>query len=233
MLQIGCGLSVAQVSTLLLEPAETVSQRIVRAKKKIREAGIEPVLPTDQEVGERVSMVLTVVYALLLLSQDRPHAEDQMSLASEVLWLARSLAELCPDQPEVLGLHSLACLLESRRKARRTSAGVDSPLADQSEADWDWKLIAEGENALRKAATFSRLGRFQLEAAIQSVIIAERATGERRAHIVLRLYTELHRQFPTAGSHLGLIEAVWRNLGPEMALQELMGDRFSREYLPY
>ncbi len=233
MLQIGCGLSVAQVSTLLLEPAETVSQRIVRAKKKIKEAGIEPVLPTAQEVGERVSTVLTAVYALLLLSQDRPHAEDQMSLASEVLWLARSLAELCPDQPEVLALHSLSCLLESRRKARRTSAGVFIPLADQKETDWDWQLIAEGETSLRKASTFGRLGRFQLEAAIQSVLIAEKATGEGRAPIVLRLYTELHRQFPTAGSHLGLIEALWRNLGPEMALQELMGYRFSREYLPY
>lgn len=233
MLQIGCGRSIAEVSTLLLEPAETVSQRIVRAKRKIKEAGIEPILPSAHEVPERVGSVLTAVYALLLLAQDRPHAEDQISLAREVLWLARSLAELCPNDPEALGLHSLVCLLESRRRARRTSTGVFLPLADQSETDWDWQLIAEGEASLRKAATFGRLGRFQLEAAIQSVFVAEKATGEARAPIVLKLYTELHRQFPTAGSHLGLVEALWRNLGPEIALRELSGFQFSRDYLPY
>ncbi len=233
MLQIGCGLSVAEVSTLLLEPAETVSQRIVRAKRKIKEAGIEPVLPAPNEVNARVGTVLTAVYALLLLSQDRPHSEDQISLAGEVMWLAKALAELCPDDPEALGLHSLVCLLESRRRARRTSSGVFLALADQKETDWDWQLIAEGEASLRKASAFARLGRFQLEAAIQSVMVAEKATGESRAPIVLRLYTELHRKFPTAGSHLGLVEASWRNLGPELALKELGEYSFSTEYLPY
>ena len=158
-----------------------MAQRLVRAKKRIRDAGIPFALPERENLAERLPSVLEAVYGAYAIDwQLTPEGPPVDTLSAEALHLALVLADLLPDEPEVLGLAALVCLSESRRAARRAEGGGFIPLDEQDTRRWDATLIARGEALLRRAHAFGRPGRFQYEAAIQSAHCARATTRPRR-----------------------------------------------------
>ena len=159
MLQAVLGVEAAAIARAFAVPTATMAQRLVRAKKRIRDAHIPFVLPERDDLAERLPAVLEAVYGAYAIDwQLAPDGAPIESLSAEALHLALVLAELLPDQPEVLGLAALMCLSEARRPARRTSVGDFVPLDEQDTALWDTTLIDRGEALLRRAHAYRRAG---------------------------------------------------------------------------
>jgi len=178
-----------------------MAQRLVRAKKRIRDAGIPFVLPLNSHLAARLPAVLEAVYGAYSIDwQLTPQGAPIESLAAEALHLALVLAELLPDEPEVLGLAALVCLSEARRPARRTADGAFVPLDEQDTGLWDAALIARGEALLRRAHVHHRPGRFQYEAAIQSVHCARATRGAVDLNALRKLHRALLRVAPSLGA---------------------------------
>ncbi|MBZ9672174.1 RNA polymerase sigma factor [Mesorhizobium sp. ES1-3] len=199
ILQTILGFDAATIaSAFLLSPA-TMGQRLVRAKSRIRETGIPFRVPERTELGERLDAVLEAIYAAFAEGWSDPAGTEtrRRNLATEAIWLGRLVASLLPDEPEALGLLSLMLFAEARRAARRDPAGDYVPLAEQDHALWDHALVDEAEACLRGAATKGVIGRYQLEAAVQSVHAARRLTGRTDWMAIRELYDAL---FSIAGS---------------------------------
>jgi predicted RNA polymerase sigma factor len=225
MLQTVLGLDAARIAQVFLIAPKTMGQRLSRAKTKIRSGGIPFETPQERDLPERLDAVLEAIYAAFGIGWDDMAGVDQRGrdLAEEAMWLARVLLQLMPSEAEVRGLLALMLHCEARRPARRTPDGRYVPLSEQDAQTWSLPLIAEAERHLVEASSRGRIGRFQLEAAIQSVH-AERARSGRIDWTAIALfYEQLLRVSPTVGTQTAYAAAVAEAKGPEAGLAVLDG----------
>src|SRR4029077_18041036 len=225
MLQTVLGLDAARIAGAFLISAKTMGQRLVRAKTKIRDAGIQFEIPDKRELPGRLEAVLEAIYAAFGIGWDDMAGTDQRGrdLTEEAIWLARVLLQLIPDEPEVRGLLALMLYCESRRAARR---GLDRdyiPLSEQDTQKWLKPLIAEAEQHLAVAFQCGRPGRFQLEAAIQSVHTERSQSGRTVWTAIVAFYQQLIRISPTLGRLTGYAAALAEATGPQAGVAVLDG----------
>jgi predicted RNA polymerase sigma factor len=223
MLQTVLGLDAARIAGAFLVSPKTMGQRLVRAKTKIRDGGIQFEVPQDRELPQRLDAVLEAIYAAFGIGWNDMAGLDQpgLDLAEEAIWLARVLLQLLPDEAEVRGLLALMLHCEARRGARRGPDGRYIPLSKQDTKNWSPPLIEEAERHLAEAFRQGRSGRFQLEAAIQSVH-AERARSGRIDWAAIAIfYEQLIRISPTLGTRTGYAAAIAETSGPEAGLAVL------------
>jgi predicted RNA polymerase sigma factor len=170
ILQTILGLDAKRIASAFLVAPAAMGKRLVRAKEKIRVAGVPLEIPEREDLAPRLEAVLDAIYAAFAEGWNDPLGSDSLraDLTGEALYLARLAAELLPREPEALGLLALMLFAHARRRARRSAAGEYVPLAAQDTSLWDGAAIAEANAALAHAATFARPGGFQLEAALQS-----------------------------------------------------------------
>ncbi|AZO45991.1 RNA polymerase sigma factor [Mesorhizobium sp. M7D.F.Ca.US.005.01.1.1] len=193
ILQTVLGFDAATIASAFLVSPATMSQRLVRAKTRIRETGIPFRVPERAELSERLDAVLEAIYAAFAEGWSDPAGTEtqRRNLATEGIWLGRLVASLLPEEPEALGLLSLMLFAEARRAARRDAAGDYVPLAEQDYTLWDRALVDEAEALLGRAATMGVMGRYQLEAAVQSAHAARRLTGRTDWAAIRELYDAL------------------------------------------
>lgn len=193
MLQVILGFNAATIASAFLVAPSTMGQRLVRAKNKLRQAGIPFRVPDRHELPGRLGAVLDAVYAAYSEGWTDPAGTDaaRRDLAEEAIFLGGLVCELLPDEPEALGLLSLMLYAESRRAARRDTGGRFVTLAQQDLSTWNAELIEQAESLLKHAGTMGRIGRYQLEAALQSAHVHRRRSGRPNWKEVLQLYDAL------------------------------------------
>jgi RNA polymerase sigma-70 factor (ECF subfamily) len=228
------GLTTAEIAKAFLVPEATMAQRLVRAKAKIRRAGIPYRVPAEADLPDRLAGVLAVVYLVfnegyLASSGSSLVRED---LCHEAIRLARLLTELMPDEPEALGLLALLLLTEARRATRTTPAGELVLLADQDRSRWDADLLDEGRELVRRCLRRGRPGPYQLQAAINAVHADSAVTGETDWGQVVALYDQLMVLAPSPVVALNRAVALAETEGPEPALAIVDGLRERLDDLP-
>ena len=225
MLQTVLGLDAERIAHAFLVSPTTMGQRLVRAKKKIRDGGIRFELPQERELPQRLDAVLEAIYAAFGIGWDDLAGVDQRGrdLAEEAIWLARVLLQLMPQPAEVHGLLALMLHCEARRAARRGPDGRYVPLSEQNCQNWSLPLMEEAERHLAEAASRARTGRFQLEAAIQSVHAERARSGRIQWNAIMMFYERLMRISPTLGTQTGYAAAVAEAKGAEQGLASLDG----------
>jgi RNA polymerase sigma-70 factor (ECF subfamily) len=221
MLQIVLGLDAARIGSAFLVPPATMGQRLVRAKAKIKDAGISFDIPANAELAPRIETVLSAVYAAYDVGRDFGIDAGPASMREEAVVLARLHARLLPNEPEVRGLLALVLHCEARAPASRAPDGAYVPLSDQDVRLWDHALLAEANEALREGSRAGRFGRFLFEAAIQSVHAQRAVTGTTDWAAVALLYGALLRVAPTVGAAVAEAAAVLQANGPTLALVRL------------
>jgi RNA polymerase sigma-70 factor, ECF subfamily len=214
------GLTTAEIAHAFLVPEATMAQRLVRAKAKIRAAGIPYRVPADADLPDRLRAVLAVVYLVFnegyaASSGERLVRDD---LCAEAIRLGRQLAELMPDEPEVMGLLALMLLVESRRAGRTSADGGLVLLADQDRALWDRALIAEGQAIVRRCLRRNRPGPYQIQAAINAVHSDAAVGADTDWWQILQLYDQLMAVAPSPIVALNRAVAVAEVEGPAGAL---------------
>jgi RNA polymerase sigma-70 factor (ECF subfamily) len=214
-----------------------MGQRLVRAKAKIRDAGIAFEIPEPQDLPARLQAVLEAIYAVYTLGWDNVAGSDprHQGLTDEALWLARLCVQLMPQEPEAKGLLALMLFCEARAKARRTAEGAYVPLSEQNTDLWSQELLQEAEQGLAQAAVAQSLGRFQLEAAIQSAHM-QRVSGQATDwDAIALLYEGLLHIAPTLGARVSQAAAIAEARGPAASLQALakIPPEAIQNYQPY
>jgi RNA polymerase sigma-70 factor (ECF subfamily) len=237
ILQTVLGFDAAAVASAFLVSPTAMSQRLVRAKSRIRLAGIPFRVPERHELADRLSEVLEATYATFAEGWSDPAGTEakRRNLAEEGIWLGRLVASLLPEEPEALGLLSLMLHAEARRRARRDASGEFVPLAEQDPALWDSALIEEAEDLLIRAGKLGRLGRFQLEAAVQSAHASRRLTGRTDWAAIECLYDGLLALTGSPVVAINRAVAIAQSRGPSAglaALDALAGDRRLADYQP-
>jgi predicted RNA polymerase sigma factor len=237
MLQTVLGLDAARIAQAFLIAPKTMGQRLFRAKTKIRSGGIPFEIPQERDLLERLDAVLEAIYAAFGIGWDDMAGADQRGrdMAEEAMWLARVLLQLMPGEAEIQGLLALMLHCEARRPARRGPDGRYIPLSQQDPTRWSLPLIEEAERHLSEAFTQGRSGRFQLEAAIQSVHAERARTGRTDWTAIALFYERLIRISPALGTQAGYAAAVAEAKGPEAGLAVLESiDRDAvADYQPY
>lgn len=237
MLQAVLGLDAGRIASAFLVQPSTMGQRLTRAKRKIRDAGIAFELPESDELPPRLDAVLEAIYAAFGSGWDDVTGADprRKGLAAEAIHLGRLLWRLMPAEAEVLGLLALMLHCEARRTARRTGTGAYVPLSDQDVACWSRPMIEEADNLLVAAERIGCVGRFQLEAAIQSVHARRASTAHTDWRAVALLYEGLVRIAPTTGAVVGRAAAVAEASGAATgwALLEIIPGEAVKSYQPY
>ncbi|SFR93655.1 RNA polymerase sigma-70 factor, ECF subfamily [Dyella sp. OK004] len=238
MLQVVLGLDAKSIASAFLTSPAAMSKRLVRAKEKIRQAGISFNIPEREELPSRLDAVLDAIYAAFAEGWSDPGGTDvaRRDLTEEVIYLARLMTELLPQSPEVLGLLALMLHADARRSARRDASCEYVPFTEQDIARWDASMIAEAETLLRRACAMGSIGRYQLEGALQSAHVDRRRTGRANWAEVVQLYDALialadspvmvvNRALAIAELH-GAIAAL-------QSMQALTADTRLAEYQPY
>jgi RNA polymerase sigma-70 factor, ECF subfamily len=220
------GLTTAEVARAFLVPEPTMAQRLVRAKNKIRDAGIPYRVPHEADLPDRVRGVLAVVYLIF----NEGHL-DRPELSAEAIRLGRLLAGLMPDEPEVAGLLALMLLSESRRPARTTPDGDLVLLPDQDRTRWNHTLVAEGQELVRQCLRRDRPGPYQLQAAINAVHSDAPSTEKTDWAQVLALYDQLMVVAPSPVVALNRAVALAEVDGPAAALTLVDGLALDRYHL--
>jgi RNA polymerase sigma-70 factor, ECF subfamily len=232
------GLTTAEIARAFLVPESTMAQRLVRAKGKIRDAGIPYRIPTEADLPGRLAAVLAVVYLIFNegYTASSGHALIRADLCAEAIRLGRQLAKLMPGEPEVTGLLALMLLIESRRASRLTAGGDLVLLADQDRARWDRALIAEGHALVRACLRRNQPGPYQIQAAINAVHADAPTAAATDWPQVLQLYDQLMALAPGPVVALNRAVAVAEVDGPAAAIPivdglSLSGDRLDDYYL--
>lgn len=238
MLQVVLGLEAKTIASAFLMSPTAMSKRLVRAKHKIREAGIPFSVPERDALRERLDAVLEAVYAAYAEGWTDPVGGDteRRDLTGEALFLAQLLVELLPEEPETLGLLALMLYAQSRCDARRDAAGNYVPLSAQDPATWNTSMLDAADALLRRANALNVIGRFQLEAALQSAHVHRCRTHCPNWHEIVQLYDAL---FAIAASPVVAVNralALAERDGPQAALDALApyeNDPRLNDYQPY
>lgn len=221
MLQTVLGFDADDIGRAFLIPSATMAQRLVRAKRRIRDARIPFAIPNRAQMPERLTPVLEAIYGAYAIDFSLvAGTSERESLSAEAHFLATTLVELLPDEPEALGLAALISLSLARRDARGSSEEF-VPLDEQDPSRWNGELIALGEHYLHRASSFQSMGRFQLEAAIQSVHCARATSRVVDASALLKLHAALITVAPTLGARVAHAAALGRGDGPCTGLAAL------------
>jgi len=238
MLQVVLGLDAATIASSFLMSPAAMGQRLVRAKNKIREAGIAFRIPEREELRERLDAVLDAIYAAFAEGWIDPAGTDiaRRDLADEAIYLGRLVIALLPAEPEALGLLALMLHAEARRHARRSAENEYVPLAEQNAARWDAQMIDEAEALLFRASALGAIGRYQLEAALQSAHVYRQRTGNANWAEVVQLYDALLALSgsPVVAINRSLAIAEIHGAAKALeALQAVAADARLTEYQPY
>jgi len=238
ILQVILGLDAKAIASAFLMSPAAMSKRLVRAKEKIRQAGIPFRVPEREELPSRLDAVLDAVYAAFAEGWTDPAGTDvaRRDLTEEAMFLAQLVTELLPEEPEALGLLALMLHAEARRRARRGGDGEYVPLAEQDPASWDLRMIEEAEALLRRASALGVIGRYQLEGALQSAHVDRYRTGRANWAEVVRLYDALLALSgsPVVAINRALAVAELQSARDALrAMPELSSDARLAEYQPY
>jgi RNA polymerase sigma-70 factor (ECF subfamily) len=238
ILQTILGFDAATIASAFLVSPAAMSQRLVRAKTKIKQAGIPFHVPEGGELADRLDAVLAAIYAAFSEGWSDPEGTEarRRNLAEDGIWLGQLVVSLLPSEPEALGLLSLMLHAEARRGARRTADGDYVPLAEQDPAQWNKELADTAEALLFRAGTMGRIGRYQLEAAIQSAHVARRLTGRTDWAAIEQLYSALSAitGSPVVAINRAIATAEARTPAEGLAALDALGDdgRLA-DYQPY
>jgi RNA polymerase sigma-70 factor (ECF subfamily) len=238
ILQTILGFDAATIGSAFLVSPTTMAQRLVRAKNKLRDAGIPFQVPEPHEYPERLESVLDAIYAAFAEGWSDPAGTDarRRNLADEGIWLGRLVVSLLPDNAEALGLLALMLYAQARRGARRDADGEYVPLANQDTTAWDDVMIDEAETLLRDASTKPGTGRYQLEAAVQSAHVVRRRTGRSDWTAIERIYDALLAMTGSPVVAINRALATAETRGPATALatlDALADDSRLADYQPY
>lgn len=238
ILQAVLGFDAAAIGSAFLVAPSTMGQRLVRAKAKIAGAGIPFRVPERAELGERLDSVLEAIYATFAEGWADAIGTDarRRNLADEGVWLGRLIVSLMTDEPEAKGLLALMLYAEARRFARRNASGDYVPLSDQDTRLWNESMIDEAEALLRAASAGGHIGRYQLEAAIQSAHLVRRLAGKADWPAIVTLYEALAEMTASPVVAVNRAVAMAEVDGAERGLKELdhaSADRRLAEYQPY
>lgn len=235
ILQTILGLTAIDIAAAFLVPPATMGQRLVRAKLRIKDAGIPFAIPDREVLAERLDAVLDAVYAAYTKGWTEI-GDTTPELAGEAIWLAQLLVGLMPDQPEPKGMLALMLYTEARRPARRDADGGYVPLDQQDTTLWNRTLLAHAEAMLTRANSGGPSGRYQIEAAIQSAHAARRLNGAKTWPAIVSLYDVLVRLTGSPVARLNRAAALAERDGAEAALAsiaDLAGDKRMASYQPY